>query len=273
MRQDELRDVGVLEADLELALERLALDAEQRHARELQRQPLDQLGQEIRGRPRAGHLVDRANRGVEQRHHALDFPAQRLALLGVARGLAGPRRRLAQLRLGLLAQPRLRLQRIVQPQLQLTHRVFTLRALGFQRVRPRAAHLQLGDDDVVAFDGGDGRREIAFECAGAAADGVEIGFEGAASAVGGGELRFERGDARVGGFELGFEQPRVVADDLHLAGERIALGGRLAGGRQLLLQRRTFAAGSFELGGEGVAFVSDGVAPPPCAARTRCRSA
>ena len=253
--------------DLELALERLALDAEQRHARELQRQPFDQLRQEIRGCPCAGHLVDRANRGVEQRHHPLDFPAQRLALLGVARGLAGPGGCLAELRLGLLAQPCLRLQRVVQAQLQLPHRVFTLGALGFQRVRPRAAHVQLGDDDVVAFDGGDGCREIAFEGAGAAANGVEIGFDGAASAVGGGEVRFERGDARVGGFELGFEQPRVLADDPYLAGERIALDGRLTGGRQLLLQRRTFAAGSFELGGEDVALVGDGVAPPP-----RCRS-
>ena len=233
--------------------------AEQRHARELQRQPFDQLRQEIRGCPCAGHLVDRANRGVEQRHHALDFPAQRLALLGVARGLAGPGGCLAQLRLGLLAQPCLRLQRVVQAQLQLPHRVFTLGALGFQRVRPRAAHFQLGDDDVVAFDGGDGCREIAFEGAGAAADGVEIGFDGAASAVGGGELRFERGDARVGGFELGFEQPRVLADDPNLAGERIALDGRLTGGRQLLLQRRTFAAGSFELGGKDVALVGDRV--------------
>ena len=198
-RQHQRADVGVFEADVLLGLEAVALHPEQRDAGELNRQPLDQLGQEIAGVPGLGHLVHGAHRRVEQRDHAFELPAQRLGLLLVWTDIAGARQRLPQFRF--------RLEGVVETDLQLTRLLVVFGLLRLERDRAGAAESELGHGGVVFRHRG-----------------LRLG-----------QRRLDRGDPRRRGIELAcgdlahrgqlaLDRPRSRGRCLELAGKPVAVG-------------------------------------------------
>ncbi len=141
---------------LVLSLQPVALDPEERHARELARQLLRQRAQKPGDCRRASELVDALYASLEQQRCAVRFCAKD--------GRFGMR-----IRRGLVAGGGIRLHRLIELLLEQPDRFVMLRGRAVERFEPRGGCLELRGNRVPLFVGGVelalGRRQLRQELA------------------------------------------------------------------------------------------------------------